>query len=103
MSDMHYLLCQYAGTPARTEGRGARFLLRAHYKHLCTKIIKSLERAGGAAAPQRRRPCQYVCFLGVTGEPPAPFRSACMNLKTDVVKVTSALFDSMILLDSTYC
>ena len=49
-----------AGAPARTEGRGARFLLRAHYKHFCSKIIKSLERAGGAAAPpapQRRRPC----------------------------------------------
>ena len=30
---------------------GARFLLRAHYKDFCTKIIKSLERAGGAAAP----------------------------------------------------
>ena len=25
-------------------GQGARFLLRAHYKHFCTKIIKSLER-----------------------------------------------------------
>ena len=39
-------------------GQGARFLLRAH-KHFCTKIVKSLERAGGAAAPpapQRRPP-----------------------------------------------
>ena len=34
--------------PAPRAG-GARFLLRAHYKHFCTKIIKSLERAGGAA------------------------------------------------------
>ena len=42
---------EQAGTPARTEGRGARFLLRARYKHFCTKIIKSLERAEGAAAP----------------------------------------------------
>ena len=33
-------------------GQGARFLLRAYYTHFCTKIIKSLERAGGAAAPQ---------------------------------------------------
>ena len=30
---------------------GARFLLRTHHKHFCTKISKSLERAGGAAAP----------------------------------------------------
>ena len=50
-----------SGTPACTEDRGgARFLLRAHYKHFFTKIIKSLERAGGAAAPiappQRWRP-----------------------------------------------
>ena len=40
-----------SGTPARTEGRGARFLLRAHYKHFCTKIIKSFESTGGEAAP----------------------------------------------------
>ena len=36
--------------PHRGQG-GARFLSRANYKHFCTKIIKSLERAGGAAAP----------------------------------------------------
>ena len=54
------------GTPARTEGRGARFLLRAHYKHFCTKLIKSLERVGGAAAPlppQRRRPCKCQVLI----------------------------------------
>ena len=39
-----------ARLPAPRAG-GARFLLRAHYKHFCCKIIKSLERAGGAAAP----------------------------------------------------
>ena len=40
-----------SGTPAHTEGRGASFLLGAHYEHFCTKTIKSLERAGRAAAP----------------------------------------------------
>ena len=39
-----------ARLPAPRAG-GARFLLRAHYIHFCTKIINSLERAGGAAAP----------------------------------------------------
>ena len=51
---------RYSGTPARTEGRRARFLLRAHHKHVCTKIIKSLERAGGAAAPCPLPPCLGV-------------------------------------------
>ena len=37
--------------PVRTEGREARFLFRAHHKYLCTKIIKSLQRAGGTAVP----------------------------------------------------
>ena len=39
-----------ARLPAPGAG-GPRFLLRAHYKHFCTKITKSLERVGGAAAP----------------------------------------------------
>ena len=38
-----------ARLPAPRAGGG--FPIEAHYKHFFTKIIKSLERAGGAAAP----------------------------------------------------
>ena len=54
------------GTPARTEGMGARFLLRAHHKQFCTKIIKSLEkcrRGSCPAFPQCRRPWPCSCRI----------------------------------------
>ena len=55
-----------AHLPAPRAG-GARFLLRAHYKHFCIKMIKSLERAGGAAAPcspQHRHPGEKMELIG---------------------------------------
>ena len=49
-ADTFYGCSNQARLPTPRAG-GARFLLRAYYNHLFTEIIKSLERAGGAAAP----------------------------------------------------
>ena len=51
-------LRQQGRLPAPREGVGERFLLRAHHKHLCTKIIKSSKKGmrGSCPPPQCRHP-----------------------------------------------